>query len=57
MKYDHLCVHHFFKEIVRLHSVPKSITLDHEAKCLSHFERMLWKKFDTSLKFSSSAPP
>jgi hypothetical protein len=47
----------FFKEVIRLHGLPKSIVSDRDTKFIGNFWRMLWKKLGTNLAFSSSYHP
>jgi len=47
----------YFKDIVRLHGIPRSMVFDHDTKILSHFWLTLWKKLGTYVKFGTSCHP
>jgi hypothetical protein len=47
----------FFKEVIRLHGLPRSIVSDRDTKFIGNFWRTFWKKLGTNLLFSSAYHP
>ena len=47
----------FFREVVRLHNMPRTIVLNRNAKFLSYFWKTLWCKLGTKLLFSITCHP
>jgi hypothetical protein len=47
----------YFREIVKLHGIPKTITSDHDSKFVGRFWRTRWQKLGTILQFSSAYHP
>jgi hypothetical protein len=46
-----------FREVVRLHDIPKIIVSDHDVKFLSYFWKTLWGKLRSKLLFSTICHP
>jgi len=49
--------HLFFREIVRLHGLPKSIVFDRDVRFTNYFWQTLWKKVWSTLKFFTAYHP
>nr|GEW48211.1 transposon Ty3-I Gag-Pol polyprotein [Tanacetum cinerariifolium] len=47
----------YFKEVVRLYGIPRTMVSDRDVKFPSHFWITLWRKIGTKLKFSTSSHP
>lgn len=47
----------YFREIVKLHGIPRTIVSDQDSKFIGHFWHTLWRKMGTKLQFSSSHHP
>ncbi|XP_051149220.1 uncharacterized protein LOC127263941 [Andrographis paniculata] len=47
----------FFKEVVRMHGIPRTIVSDRDTKFLSFFWKNFWGKLGTKLLFSTSYHP
>jgi hypothetical protein len=47
----------FFREVVRLHGLSRSIVSDKDTKFVGHFQRTLWKRLVMNLSFCSTYHP
>ena len=47
----------YFKKIVKLHEVPRTMVSNRDSKFPSHFWRTLWRKLGTLMTYSTSHHP
>ena len=47
----------YFKEVMRLHGIPRSIVSDRDTKFLSHFWVTFWKKVGTKVRYNTTCHP
>lgn len=47
----------FFREVIRLYGISKSITSLRDIKFVSHFWLEFWRRFDTMLNFNNTYQP
>ncbi|KAK8644642.1 hypothetical protein V6N13_123944 [Hibiscus sabdariffa] len=47
----------FFREVVRLHCIPRTVVSDRNVKFLSHFWKVLWGKIGTKFLYSTTCHP
>jgi len=47
----------FFREVIRLHGLPRSIVSNRDVKFFSYFWKVLWGKLGTKLLYSTTCHP